>query len=112
MQEDSSSRFCPRPVASITRRGPDDDGHLSASTTTGPQSVGRVRAFYGNTGMFIRALAYILANGPDGLRQTTEDAVLNANYIRKNLEDLMNCPTRLRRCTKSFSATSGRLPRE
>jgi glycine dehydrogenase subunit 2 len=52
-----------------------------------PNSVGRVRAFYGNVGMFIRALAYILANGPDGLRQTTEDAVLNANYIRKKLED-------------------------
>ncbi len=57
-----------------------------------PQSVGRVRAFYGNTGMFIRALAYILANGPDGLRQTTEDAVLNANYIRRNLEDLYELP--------------------
>ena len=57
-----------------------------------PQSVGRVRAFYGNTGMFIRALAYILANGPDGLRQTTEDAVLNANYIRKKLEDLYELP--------------------
>jgi glycine dehydrogenase subunit 2 len=57
-----------------------------------PKSVGRVRAFYGNTGMFIRALAYILANGPDGLRQTTEDAVLNANYIRKNLEDLYDLP--------------------
>ena len=51
-----------------------------------PQSVGRVRAFYGNFGMFVRALAYIFANGPDGLRQTTEDAVLNANYIRKGLE--------------------------
>jgi len=57
-----------------------------------PRSVGRVRAFYGNTGMFIRALAYILANGPDGLRQTTEDAVLNANYIRKKLEDLYELP--------------------
>jgi glycine dehydrogenase subunit 2 len=57
-----------------------------------PQSVGRVRAFYGNMGMFIRALAYILANGPDGLRQTTEDAVLNANYIRKNLEDVYELP--------------------
>ena len=57
-----------------------------------PQSVGRVRAFYGNIGMFIRALAYILANGPDGLRQTTEDAVLNANYIRKKLEDLYELP--------------------
>ena len=57
-----------------------------------PQSVGRVRAFYGNTGMFIRALAYILANGPDGLRQTTEDAVLNANYIRAKLEDVYELP--------------------
>jgi glycine dehydrogenase subunit 2 len=57
-----------------------------------PQSVGRVRAFYGNVGMFIRALAYILANGPDGLRQTTEDAVLNANYIRAKLEDVYELP--------------------
>ena len=57
-----------------------------------PQSIGRVRAFYGNTGMFIRALAYILANGPDGLRQTTEDAVLNANYIRRKLEDVYELP--------------------
>jgi glycine dehydrogenase subunit 2 len=57
-----------------------------------PQSVGRVRAFYGNTGMFIRAFAYILANGPDGLRQTTEDAVLNANYIRAKLEDVYELP--------------------
>jgi glycine dehydrogenase subunit 2 len=57
-----------------------------------PQSVGRVRAFYGNVGMFIRALAYILANGPDGLRQTTEDAVLNANYIRAKLQDLYELP--------------------
>jgi glycine dehydrogenase subunit 2 len=57
-----------------------------------PNSVGRVRAFYGNVGMFIRALAYILANGPDGLRQTTEDAVLNANYIRAKLEDVYELP--------------------
>src|SRR5271163_1794196 len=57
-----------------------------------PQSVGRVRMFYGNFGMFVRALAYILANGPDGLRQTTEDAVLNANYIRKGLEGTYDLP--------------------
>jgi glycine dehydrogenase subunit 2 len=57
-----------------------------------PQSVGRVRMFYGNFGMFVRALAYILANGPDGLRQTTEDAVLNANYVRKKLEDVYELP--------------------
>jgi glycine dehydrogenase subunit 2 len=56
------------------------------------QSVGRVRAFFGNFGMFVRALAYILANGPDGLRQTTEDAVLNANYIRHKLQDQYELP--------------------
>jgi glycine dehydrogenase subunit 2 len=57
-----------------------------------PQSVGRVRMFYGNFGMHVRALAYTLANGPDGLRQTTEDAVLNANYIRKKLEGDYDLP--------------------
>jgi len=57
-----------------------------------PQSIGRVRMFYGNFGMHVRALAYIMANGPDGLRQTTEDAVLNANYIRKGLEDSYDLP--------------------
>jgi glycine dehydrogenase subunit 2 len=57
-----------------------------------PHSIGRVRMFYGNFGMHVRALAYILANGPDGLRQTTEDAVLNANYIRKKLEGVYELP--------------------
>ena len=42
--------------------------------------------------MLVRALAYILANGPDGLRQTTEDAVLNANYIRAKLEGTFELP--------------------
>ena len=57
-----------------------------------PKSIGRVRMFYGNFGMHVRALAYILANGPDGLRMTTEDAVLNANYIRKQLEGVYELP--------------------
>lgn len=78
--------FLPTPV--LARRG---DGALGWNFDR-PQSVGRVRAFYGNYGMFVRALAYILANGPDGLRQTTEDAVLNANYIRASLEDLYELP--------------------
>ena len=43
-----------------------------------------------------RALAYILANGPDGLRQTTEDAVLNANYVRAQLEDTFELPFKTR----------------
>ncbi len=72
--------FLPTPVVV---EHPDGSLHLNYDR---PQSIGRVRAYYGNFGMFVRALAYILANGPDGLRQTTEDAVLNANYIRKGLD--------------------------
>jgi glycine dehydrogenase subunit 2 len=59
------------------------------------QSIGRVRMFFGNFGMHVRALAYIMANGPDGLRQTTEDAVLNANYIRKKLESSYDLPYKM-----------------
>ncbi len=56
-----------------------------------PHSIGRVRAFVGNFGVLVRALAYTLAYGP-GIRQATEDAVLNANYIRKNLEGVFDLP--------------------
>src|SRR5246500_2612325 len=78
--------FLPKPV--VVNK---PDGTLAFEYNR-PMSVGRVRAFYGNFGMFIRALAYILANGPAGLRQTTEDAVLNANYIRKGLEGAFDLP--------------------
>ncbi|MGH9400900.1 MAG: aminomethyl-transferring glycine dehydrogenase subunit GcvPB [Terriglobia bacterium] len=57
-----------------------------------PKSVGRVRAFHGNFGMAVRALAYILAYGPEGLKQVTEDAVLNANYVRARLRDAFELP--------------------
>ena len=57
-----------------------------------PQSVGRVRAFYGNIGMHVRALAYIMAHGGDGLRNATLDAVLNANYIRALIEPYYDLP--------------------
>jgi glycine dehydrogenase subunit 2 len=50
-----------------------------------PQSIGRVKAFYGNFGMMVRALAYILTHGADGLREATEAAVLNARYIAQGL---------------------------
>jgi glycine dehydrogenase subunit 2 len=55
------------------------------------ESIGRVRAFVGNFGVLARALAYILAYGP-GVRQATEDAVANANYIRKKLEGTYDLP--------------------
>jgi glycine dehydrogenase subunit 2 len=60
-----------------------------------PQSIGRVRAFYGNFGVLVRALAYILAHGGNGLRNATLDAVLNAVYIRKRLESHFDLPYKL-----------------
>src|ERR1700683_4362116 len=57
-----------------------------------PCSIGKVRAFYGNFGVLVRALAYILAHGGNGLRAATMDAVLNANYIRKALEPWYDLP--------------------
>jgi glycine dehydrogenase subunit 2 len=51
-----------------------------------PRSIGRVRAFYGNFGVLVRALAYILAHGAEGLKNATIDALLNANYIRALIE--------------------------
>jgi glycine dehydrogenase subunit 2 len=78
--------FLPKPVI-VEKK----DGMLGFDYDR-PQSVGRVRMYYGNFGMHVRALAYIMANGYDGLRQTTEDAVLNANYIRKKLEGTYELP--------------------
>jgi glycine dehydrogenase subunit 2 len=52
-----------------------------------PKSVGRVRAYQGNYGVLVRALSYILTHGDEGLREATETAVLNANYIAYNLKD-------------------------
>src|SRR5687767_1619165 len=53
-------------------------------------SFGRMTAFHGQMGMFTRALAYIMSHGADGLRQVSEDAVLNANYIFSRLDDLLD----------------------
>jgi glycine dehydrogenase subunit 2 len=56
-----------------------------------PKSIGRLRAFYGNFGVLVRALAYGLAYGP-GMNEATCDAVLNANYIRRKLEEVYDLP--------------------
>jgi glycine dehydrogenase subunit 2 len=55
-------------------------------------SFGRMTAFHGQMGMFTRALSYIMSHGADGLRQVAEDAVLNANYILRSLDDVLDAP--------------------
>jgi glycine dehydrogenase subunit 2 len=58
----------------------------------GSESFGRMVAFHGQMGMFTRALTYMLSHGADGLRQVAEDAVLNANYVLRSLEDVLDAP--------------------
>ena len=60
---------------------------------TAPKSIGRVRSFYGNFGILVRAYAYILAMGGDGLTHATRMAILNANYLRKRLESVYTLAT-------------------
>ncbi|NLR69919.1 aminomethyl-transferring glycine dehydrogenase subunit GcvPB [Novosphingobium sp. ERN07] len=57
-----------------------------------PQTFGRMCAFHGQMGMYTRALAYILSHGADGLRQVSGDAVLNANYVLRSLDDVLDAP--------------------
>ncbi|HXI99866.1 MAG TPA: hypothetical protein VNH44_01505, partial [Micropepsaceae bacterium] len=58
----------------------------------GAAPLGRMCAFHGQMGMFVRALTYMLSHGADGLRQAAEDAVLSANYILASLKDVMSAP--------------------
>ncbi|MCJ7589066.1 MAG: aminomethyl-transferring glycine dehydrogenase subunit GcvPB [Candidatus Aminicenantes bacterium] len=71
--------FLPVPVVTRTKEGLVLDYNR-------PRTIGRVRSFCGNFGVVLRALAYILTLGPEGLKEIAQIAVLNANYIRKGLE--------------------------
>lgn len=64
--------------------------HAAEAENASP--FGRMTAFHGQMGMFVRALAYMLSHGADGMRQASEDAVLNANYVRASLSDLLSAP--------------------
>jgi len=57
-----------------------------------PDSIGRLRAFHGQFGVLVRALSYILSLGGSGLAKVAENAVLNANYIRRGLEGTYHLP--------------------
>jgi glycine dehydrogenase subunit 2 len=77
--------FLPRPT--VEKR----NGHYELDGER-PQSIGRVRSFYGNFGMLVRAWTYIVAMGGDGLRQASEDAVLAANYLRHRVSEVLDVP--------------------
>ncbi len=87
-----SQRLAPyAPVPFVT---PGEDGLtlVEHGKDAGEEPFGRITAFHGQMGMYVRALSYMLSHGSDGMKQASEDAVLNANYIRAGLRDLMSQP--------------------
>lgn len=86
--------FLPKPVIAKGENGYylDDDR---------PQSIGRVKPFYGNFGINVRAYTYIRSMGPDGLKAVSEYAVLNANYMMRRLADYYDLPYN-RHCKHEF----------
>ena len=88
---DRLAPFAPLPFIRKTEAGPvlveTTDGILGSEAP-----FGRMTAFHGQMGMYVRALSYMQSHGADGLKQASEDAVLNANYVRAGLQDLMSLP--------------------
>jgi glycine dehydrogenase subunit 2 len=85
--------FAPLPYV-VSGAGSGEDG-LALVENMGDASAqpfGRMVAFHGQMGMYVRALSYMMSHGSDGLRQVAEDAVLNANYILASLRDVMSAP--------------------
>jgi glycine dehydrogenase subunit 2 len=76
-----------------------------------PKSIGRVRAFFGNTGVLFRAYCYIRSQGPDGLKAVAQHAVLNANYLLALVRDVFPVPLG-DRCMHEFVASARSLMRE
>jgi len=92
--------FLPKPV--LVKK---DDGTFHFDYDR-PQAIGRVKPFYGNFGINVRAYTYIRSMGPDGLKAVTEYAVLNANYMMRRLEEHYDLPYN-RHCKHEF-VLSGR----
>ncbi|MBF2053287.1 MAG: aminomethyl-transferring glycine dehydrogenase subunit GcvPB [Candidatus Sericytochromatia bacterium] len=98
--------FLPRPV--IIQLGEDRFG-LDEER---PLSVGRVRSFYGNFGVLVRAYTYIRAMGAEGLKQASQDAVLNANYLRAQLKQYFELPHDDAPCMHEFVLSAQQTKKE
>jgi len=76
-----------------------------------PKSIGRVRSFFGNTGVLVRTYCYLRTLGAPGLRSVAENAVLNANYLLSRLKRVLEIPYG-DRCMHEFVASASRLKAE
>jgi glycine dehydrogenase subunit 2 len=76
-----------------------------------PLSIGRVRSFFGNVGVLVRAYCYIRTHGPNGLKSVAENAVLNANYLLSRVKHILPVPQG-NRCMHEFVATAAPLKKK
>ena len=83
--------FLPGPIVDIVDVGDEETPPLYGLVQP-PKSIGRVKAFNGHFGMFVRAYTYLVMHGPQGLRQISELAVLNANYLLARLKGAYHLP--------------------
>lgn len=83
--------YLPGPIVAIDEAASDED-NVVYKLVMPEKSIGRVRAFYGNFGVFVRAYTYIRILGPEGLRAVSEHAVLNANYLLARLRGTYPVP--------------------
>ncbi|MFM7592090.1 MAG: aminomethyl-transferring glycine dehydrogenase subunit GcvPB, partial [Isosphaeraceae bacterium] len=102
---DHLARFLPSPMVVKRENGSYDLDYNR------PDSIGRVRGTFGNVGVLVRAWAYIRSQGPDGLKNVSEMAVLNANYILSQLKDIYPVPMG-DRCMHEFVASARAMSRE
>jgi glycine dehydrogenase subunit 2 len=94
--------FLPEPIVGILEEGDEEMGPLFGFISP-KKTIGRVKAFHGHFGMFVRAYTYIAMHGEDGLRQVAEHAVLNANYLKARLKGIYPIPYD-RTCMHEFVA--------
>jgi glycine dehydrogenase subunit 2 len=94
------------PYLPISRVAKDEAGRFSLRYDY-PKSIGYVAPFYGNFGVMLKAYAYILRLGGEGLTRVSENAVLAANYLRKRLDDLLEVPYN-RICMHEFVSSAER----
>jgi glycine dehydrogenase subunit 2 len=85
-----SAALAPFAPAPWLTHGPQGLSLAESATGEAAQAFGRMSAFHGQMGMYVRAYAYMRSHGADGLRQVAEDAVLNANYLKARLGDVMS----------------------
>ncbi len=101
--------YLPGPV--ITKKNNEEADSSVYQLTTPKKSIGRVRSFFGNVGILLRGYFYLKTLGAAGVKEVSEQAVLNANYLKKMLEDVLPVPHG-EKCMHEFVASAESVKQE